>query len=373
MADIDAQNRSEEIYFKKYAGNLKRPLAQNLEEAGISKELAGQIIKKLDTVMNLRRVAPRDKYLITTTEDGDFRMLAVTKDFSRYYVAQAGEGLVAGIMDITVKPRDNFAKGLIKSSLFASMIQAGLKPGFVVDFTDLFSWTIDFNTETRNGDTFAVLWSEDYSMGGKTLNENILAAYYDGKYAGKHYAIRFDDEFYDQNGKYSKKMFLKSPISFRGARITSRFSAGRVHPISRIRRPHYGIDYAAPTGTPVESVGDGIVKFKGWNGGFGNYVEISHPNNFVTCYGHLKDYGKGIVVGAKVRQGQVIGYVGSTGISTGPHLDFRMRQGDKYLDFLNNKNRSSAAREIPPERKEEFNKIRDEYIKRLEEKAQNAN
>jgi len=139
MADIDAQNRSEEIYFKKYAGNLKRPLAQNLEEAGISKELAGQIIKKLDTVMNLRRVAPRDKYLITTTEDGDFRMLAVTKDFSRYYVAQAGEGLVAGIMDITVKPRDNFAKGLIKSSLFASMIQAGLKPGFVVDFTDLFS------------------------------------------------------------------------------------------------------------------------------------------------------------------------------------------------------------------------------------------
>jgi murein DD-endopeptidase MepM/ murein hydrolase activator NlpD len=158
----------------------------------------------------------------------------------------------------------------------------------------------------------------------------------------------------------------------RGFRITSRFSKNRLHPILRIRRPHYGIDYAAPIGTPVESVGDGIVKFKGWKGGFGNYVEISHPNNFVTCYGHLRDFAKGIAVGAKVRQGQTIGYIGSSGLSTGPHLDFRIRQGNTYFDFLNNKNRSSASRQISPEKRAEFNKIKEEYINILEEKLQNG-
>jgi murein DD-endopeptidase MepM/ murein hydrolase activator NlpD len=365
LARIEVQNRQEEIYFKKYEGGLKTPLAVSLQETGISKELAAQIIKKLDGVLNMRRLAPRDRYLLTMTETDDFKMLVVTKDFSRYYVARSGGDLVAGIMDISVKTRESFARGAIESSLFGSMQQAGLKPGFIVEFADLFSWAVDFNTETRNGDAFAVLWEEDYTAAGATLNQSILAAYYDGKYAGRHYAIRFEDEFYDENGKFTKKMFLKAPISMRGARITSRFTKGRFHPILRIMRPHYGIDYAAPVGTPVESVGDGVVKFKGWKGGFGNYVEVAHPNNFVTCYGHLKGYGKGVSAGARVRQGQVIGYVGSSGLSTGPHLDFRIRQGGKYLDFLNNKNRSSAQREIPPERKEEFNKIKDEYLNRM--------
>jgi murein DD-endopeptidase MepM/ murein hydrolase activator NlpD len=126
-----------------------------------------------------------------------------------------------------------------------------------------------------------------------------------------------------------------------------------------------GIDYAAPSGTPVESVADGIVKFKGRKGGFGNYLEIAHPNHYVTCYGHLLRFAKDIKVGAKVRQGQTVAYVGSTGLSTGPHLDFRIRQGNKYFDFLNSKQRSSAAREIPASKREEFNKIRDKYIKIL--------
>ena len=371
-AKIEAQNQPEEIYFKKYEGNLRHHLLIPLTEAGISKDEAGKIIKKLDSVLNMRRLAPRDKYLLTMTPDDEFKMLVVTKDFSRYFVAANNGELVAGIMDIAVKTRERFARGDIKSSLFESMQSAGLKPVFILDFTDVFSWTIDFNTETRAGDSFAVLWQEDYTSTGVALNETILAAVYDGKYTGKNYAIRFDDEFYDQNGKFAKKMFLKSPISMRGVQITSRFSKGRLHPILRIVRPHYGIDFAAPTGTPVESVGDGIVKVKGWEGGFGNYIEISHPNNYVTCYGHLKDYAKNISVGAKVRQGQTIGYVGSTGISTGPHLDFRIRQGNKYMDFLNNKNRSSAAREIPPEMKEEFNKIRDSYIKVLEDKTKSV-
>lgn len=362
---IQQHNQEQEVYFKKYTGNLKQHISIPLQEAGLSKEEANTIIKKLDTVLNMRRLAPRDKYLLILDEQDKFKMLIITKDFSRYFVAKEGQALVAGISDISVKTRTRQAKGSINSSLFTSMQEAGLKPSFIIDFTDVFSWTVDFNSDTRTGDKFACYWQEDYTIDGQTLNETILAAYYDGATVGKTYAFNFEEEFYDENGKFSKKMFLKSPISFRGARITSRFSYGRMHPILRIRRPHLGIDYAAPVGTPVESVADGTVTFKGYKGGFGNYMEISHPNNYVSCYGHLKNFARNTDKGARIRQGQTIAYVGSTGLSTGPHLDFRLRQGNKYLDFLNNKNRSSAAREIDPKKLEEFNKIKEEYLKIL--------
>lgn len=365
ITEIHAHDQEQEVFFKKHTGNLKQHISIPLQEAGISKEESNAIIKKLDSVLNMRRIAPRDKYLITLDEQDNFKMLVVTKDFSRYYVAKQGDDLVAGIMDISVQTRTRFASGTIDSSLFASMQKEGLKPAFIVDFTDVFSWAIDFHSDTREGDSFACYWQEDYTIDGETLNETILAAYYDGKAVGKTYAFNFEDEFYDENGKFTKKMFLKSPISVRGARITSRFTNSRLHPILRIRRPHLGIDYAAPVGTPVESVADGTVTFQGYKGGFGNYMEVSHPNNYVTCYGHLKGYAKNVKKGSRVHQGQTIGYVGSTGLSTGPHLDFRLRQGNKYMDFLNNKNRSSAVREIEPTKREEFNKIRDEYLKIL--------
>lgn len=369
-AVVEAARQQQELVFKKYEGNLKRHISIPLQEAGLSREKAAQVVNKLDTVLRMNRLAPRDRYLLTLDENGNFKMLVVTKDFSRYYVAQNGGDLVAGIMDISVETRERFAKGDVDYTLFTSMQEQGLKPTFILDFTDIFSWAVDFNTETRKGDKFAILWEEDYTKKGDTLNERILAAYYDGGVSGKNYAIRFEDEFYDENGKFTKKMFLKSPISVRGVRISSRFSRGRMHPILRIRRPHLGIDYAAPAGTPVEAVADGIVRSKGWKGGFGNYMEVHHPNNYVTCYGHLKGYAKGIANGVKVKQGQTIAYVGSTGLSTGPHLDFRIRQNGKYFDFLTTKNRSSASKEIPASKREEFNKIRDKYLAVLDSKEQ---
>ena len=368
---VERANVPEEIYFRKMTGNLGQPLQKSLQEDGLSKDEAHTIVNKLDTVLNMRRVSKYDKYLLTLDENDNFKMLVVTKDFSRYFVTSVGGELVAGILDITVESRRRQAVGEISDFLFNSMQAQGLKPGFILDFTDVFSWAIDFNTETRVGDKFAVIWDEDYTKTGQTLNENIVAAYYGGEATGKNYAFRFEDEYYDETGKFTKKMFLKAPISVRGVRISSRFSKGRMHPILRIRRPHLGIDYAAPVGTPVETVADGVVKFKGWKGGFGNYLEIAHPNNYNTCYGHLKSYAKGINVGTKVKQGQTIAYVGSTGLSTGPHLDFRIRQGNKYFDFLNSKQRSSAAREIPEQKREEFNKIKEEYKALLDKILEN--
>ena len=364
---IELKNIPQEMFFKKYFGTLAAPLQSSLQKNGLTKEEAHKIVNKLDTVLNMRRVSKYDKYLLTLDEDNNFKMLVVTKDFSRYFVTIIDRELVAGILDISVKTRQRQVSGQVKDFLFTSMQAQGLKPSFILDFTDIFSWAIDFNTETRQDDKFAVIWEEDYTKAGQTLNENILAAYYEGSASGKNYAFLFEDEYYDENGKFTKKMFLKSPISVRGIRISSRFSMGRMHPILRIRRPHLGIDYAAPVGTPVETVADGVVKFKGKKGGFGNYLEISHPNNYTTCYGHLKNFAKGINVGAKVKQGQTIAYVGSTGLSTGPHLDFRIRQGSKYFDFLNSKQRSSAAREIPEQKREEFNKIKEEYKRLLDQ------
>ena len=368
---VELANVPEEIYFKKAQGNLGQPLQKSLQEDGLSKEDAHTIVNKLDTVLNMRRVSKYDKYLLTLDEEDNFKMLVVTKDFSRYFVTSVDGELVAGILDITVESRLRQAVGEVTDFLFTSMQSQGLKPGFILDFTDVFSWAIDFNTETRVGDKFAVIWDEDYTKTGQTLNENILAAYYGGSGTGKNYAFRFEDEYYDETGKFTKKMFLKSPISVRGVRISSRFSKGRMHPILRIRRPHLGIDYAAPVGTPVETVADGVVKVKGWKGGFGNYMEVAHPNNYTTCYGHLKSFARGINVGVKVKQGQTIAYVGSTGLSTGPHLDFRIRQGSKYFDFLNSKQRSSAAREIPEQKREEFNKIKEEYKALLDKILEN--
>ena len=209
-AVVEASRQSQEIIFKKYEGNLKQHISIPLQEAGLSREKAAQVVNKLDTVLRMNRLAPRDRYLLTLDEEGNFKMLVVTKDFSRYYVAQNGDELVAGIMDISVETRERFAKGDIDYTLFTSMQAQGLKPTFILDFTDIFSWAVDFNTETRNGDKFAILWEEDYTKSGDTLNERILAAYYDGGVSGKNYAIRFEDEFYDENGKFTKKMFLKS-------------------------------------------------------------------------------------------------------------------------------------------------------------------
>ena len=131
-----------------------------------------------------------------------------------------------------------------------------------------------------------------------------------------------------------------------------------------------GIDYAAPVGTPVQAVADGTVKFTGWKGGFGNLLEIKHANGYTTMYGHLKSFGKGVKAGAKVKQGQTVGYVGSTGLSTGPHLDFRVKEKNKFVDFLKMKNRNSAVRDIPEEKKQEFEELKALYLKELNAAAQ---
>ena len=359
-------SREKEILVSQFSIKQK-PIYVALQEAGLDNRQVSAIVDKLSSVANTRKLQSKDTYSISTTTDGRFAMLLLNQGLTRYFVADAGGQLVAGVSDVEIQTRVRSAAGKIEGSLFNSMLQDGITVPLVVDLTDAFSWNIDFNTETRNGDEFAAVWEEHYTQDGTITGQDLVAALYKGQVTGENYAFYYNDEFFDESGKISKKMILKSPISFRGVRITSRFNPKRMHPILRIRRPHLGIDYAAPTGTPVQAVADGVVTFVGRKGGFGNYVEIRHTNNYVTSYGHLYRYAGKTKKGAKVKQGDTIAYVGSTGLSTGPHLDFRIKEGNKFVDFLKMKNRNSALRSIPKEQRKDFEELKALYLKALNE------
>jgi murein DD-endopeptidase MepM/ murein hydrolase activator NlpD len=228
-------------------------------------------------------------------------------------------------------------EGIIDSSLWVAMVSKNIPADVILSFADIFSWQIDFLTDTKQGDIFKVIYqTEHIEKKDKNLSTKIIAAHY--KTPLKTYdAFYFKTnksncEYFDKDGKSIKSAFLKAPLQFR--RISSYFSTGRLHPILKYIRPHLGIDYVAPQGTPVSSIGDGTVVKAQHSGDFGNLVIIKHANGYETYYGHLSKYGKGIKKGNKVEQGQVIGYVGMTGLATGPHLDFRIKLNGKFFNFL---------------------------------------
>jgi murein DD-endopeptidase MepM/ murein hydrolase activator NlpD len=220
--------------------------------------------------------------------------------------------------------------------LWESLLSQGASPELVVHFADIFSWTFDFLTECRRGDRFEFLVEAQLREGEFYRFGPILVARYEGA-RGSVAGVRYEPEgekvsYYAPDGTSLRKIFLRSPLNYR--RISSGFTYRRFHPILKRYRPHLGIDYVAPIGTPVVSVGDGVVTFVGWNGGFGNYVEVKHGRSYTTSYGHLSRFRRGLRKGERLAQGEVVGYVGSTGMSTGPHLDFRMKRGGKAVNPL---------------------------------------
>jgi hypothetical protein len=227
-------------------------------------------------------------------------------------------------------------RGEIRSSLWESMIDICESPELIMKLTEVFEWEIDFLTEPRGGDTFRLIFEEYHKDGNFVKYGDILAAEYNlGTQA--HRAVLYQDpegrkDHFDLTGESVRRAFLKSPLNYR--RISSRFSYRRFHPVFKRYQPHLGVDYAAPVGTPVVASGDGVVTFAGWKRGFGKIVEIHHPNGFVTSYGHLSRFARGIREGVKVKQKDLIGYVGNTGASTGPHLDYRVKANGRYVNPL---------------------------------------
>ena len=227
-------------------------------------------------------------------------------------------------------------EGVVESSLFGAVEGAGGRPALAVEMAEIFRWDVDFLRDLRQGDSFVVIVDEQRIEGEFYRYGTIFAARFTNK--GKALdAVVFPDQngrlgYYDLDGVPLRKMFLRSPLKF--SRVTSRFSMSRFHPVLKKRMPHYGVDYGAPVGTPVHVTADGIVTMAGRNGGAGNMVRVRHPNGYETNYLHLSRYGGGIRKGVRVTQGQVIGYVGSTGYSTGPHLDYRVRHNGSWINPL---------------------------------------
>lgn len=260
--------------------------------------------------------------------------------------------------------RNRAAEVVIESSLWNAMVGNDLPAELALELSDIYAWTIDF-FGLQKGDSIRVYYDEQYVDSTRIGIGRIYAAdFYHGRVWQE--AFWFEDgkisNYYDAEGNSLRKAFLKAPLNYK--RISSKFTYARKHPIYKVVRPHTGVDYAAPAGTPVVSIGDGVVTMKQYKGGGGNTVRIKHNSTYTTAYLHLSKYAKGLAVGQCVKQGQVIGYVGSTGASTGPHLDFRVWKNGSPIDPL--KMQSPPAEPIPTEYKDTFATVVAKYRKILQ-------
>ena len=235
--------------------------------------------------------------------------------------------------------RSAYVHGVIKSSLSASAQRAGMSHSMTMAMANIFGYDIDFAQDIRQGDEFDVIYEQKMVDGKVVGTGNILSARFTNR--GKTYsAVRYTNKagstsYYTADGNSMRKAFIRPPVDF--ARISSRFSAGRKHPILNKIRAHKGVDYAAPRGTPIKAAGDGKVLLAGRRGGYGNTVIIQHGSTYQTLYGHMQGFAKGVKTGSTVKQGQVIGYIGTTGLSTGPHLHYEFQVNGVHVDPLGQK------------------------------------
>ncbi len=257
-------------------------------------------------------------------------------------------------------------RGIIDNSFFETLAKAGEKPELALRLAGLFAWDIDFVRDIRRGDTFSVLVDKRFKNGVFSGYGTIHAARFINN-GRAHYAFRFTSQdtatdYYDDNGRSLRKAFLKAPLAF--SRISSGYSKSRMHPILKVRKPHRGIDYAAPIGTPVKTVGDGVVVTRSRTRAAGKYLKIRHPNGYETIYNHLSRYARNIRPGTSVTQGQVIGYVGQTGYATGPHLDFRIKKNGVLINPLTLK--TKPARPVRDEDRDAFHTSIEPLMARLD-------
>ncbi len=320
---------------------------------GIHRDVAARIVQAFRSHLDFRRLKPGEA--LEFHHDASGTVTKVVYRQSPVDIVEAwreGDVWTASRRDVPVDRRVVLVAGTLEGNLFDSMEGLGEQPQLVMDFAEIFAWDFDFASDSQPGDRFRMLVEKVYTGEQFVKYGRILAAEYESE--GKtHTGIHFRDKegggYYTPAGESLRRAFLKSPLEF--TRISSRYSYGRRHPILGGVRPHLAVDYAAPHGTPVWAVADGTVEFAGWKGGNGNTVILRHRANFKTMYNHLSRFGKGIRAGAKVMQRQAIGYVGSTGLSTGPHLDYRIIKDGRFVNplketFLPGKPISPASRPL---------------------------
>lgn len=310
-----------------------------LSNYGLDAKRIHLLYEQTRPVYDLRSIKAGQEFRIYANEQGQVVRLEYDLDATNFLMIQhEEEKFIASLKAHPIQTEIHFLGGIIEDNPILTFDKLGEGDFLALSFSDLFAWDIDFYTELRQGDSFKVIFEKRFRRGEFIGYGNILAAELtnrDRKFQAFRYVLPGGKKvgYYDANGKSLQKQFIKSPIKW--ARVTSRFSRRRLHPIRNVYRAHYGVDYAAPIGAPVQATADGTVIYVGTNGAAGRMVKIRHANAYETMYLHLRNYGPGIRVGARVKNGDIVGYVGSSGESTGPHLDYRMMLRGSYINPLN--------------------------------------
>jgi murein DD-endopeptidase MepM/ murein hydrolase activator NlpD len=345
---------SDSLNHKESVVEKNETLSEILEDYKLQHTNISEIANVSKDVFSVRRIRSGKTYHTYFSDDSTktLKYFIYEKDPINYVVFNLSDSIniYTGEKEVTLVKNTKIAE--IKTSLYNALIENDASIELAIRMSQIYAWQIDFY-RLQPGDNFRVIYEEEYVDSQMVGVGNILGAYF-YNYGKEYYAIPFVQDsiyqYFDEEGNSLRKEFLKTPLEF--ARISSRFSSRRFHPVLKTYRPHNGVDYAAPTGTPIRTVGDGVVVEASYTRGNGNYVKIRHNSVYTTMYLHMSRFGKGIKRGTTVAQGDVIGYVGSTGLATGPHLHFMFFMNGSYVDPL--------KVEIPPSHpvKEE---LREEY------------
>ncbi len=295
---------------------------------GLSANLLHRILSSGKDAKKIVRIKPGETVRVRLDADDQLRELLLERNKIRsLQVLAEKESFITKTIERHLETRKAQTSGTITSSLYEGAQRAGLSDDLIMELAEIFGWDIDFALEIRAGDHFSLIYEERFLDGDLYDAGPILAAEFVNR--GKVFrAIRYEDkeghsDYFSPDGHSMRKAFLRAPVDFR--RISSRFTRARWHPVLGRKRPHKGVDYAAATGTPIKAAGDGKVIFRGRKGGYGKTVIINHANKYTTLYAHMSKYRKSVKKGTRVRQGQIIGYVGKTGLATGPHLHYEFR------------------------------------------------
>ncbi|MFC2101222.1 M23 family metallopeptidase [Bacteroidota bacterium] len=330
-------------------------LADILLSYGIEYQTIDLMVKKSDSVFDVKKIRPGDTYALLCKADSSetVQYFIYETSLTSYIVFDLRDTVHVESHEREITRELLSASGEISTSLWNELVRQGANPNLALEMSEVYAWAIDF-FGLQKGDQFRVIY-EQLLVEDKVVGLGKIKAALFKHNSKDFYAYYFVQDsigdYFDEEAQSLRRTFLKAPLRF--SRISSRFSNSRLHPVLKIRRPHHGVDYAAPTGTPVQAIGDGNVIFAGRKGGAGNMIKIKHNGTYTTAYLHLSAYGKGIKQGAFVKQGDIIGYVGSTGLSTGPHLDFRFYKNGQAVDPL--KVESPPAEPVDSTHMERFN------------------
>ena len=326
---IDDINHDSPKQWREFKVKSGDSLAKLFKRAGIKPQQLDEMMNSAKAAKQLTRIYPKDILRIMTDDESNLVGLRYEIDHENYLMVERKNGVLeTNTFKHDIETRTAHASGAIDSSLFMAAQEAGISQNLIMELAGIFGWDIDFLLDIRKGDHFTVVYEELFRNGEKIKDGNILTAEFINQ--GKTYqAVRYTNpennrtEYFTPDGKSMRKTFLRSPVNF--ARISSGFTTKRYHPVLHKFRSHKGVDYAAKRGTPVVASGDGKIIHRARKGGYGRAIIIQHGSKYSTLYAHLNSYKSKLRVGSKVKQGQTIGYLGSSGLATGPHLHYEFR------------------------------------------------